>query len=373
MVLLALSLSSAVLLGLALLGYHLKGRWPNEISPKTWSGSAFVPLQGRGRPEGDALHLDFKKRALLLLGGLSLNAQAYPFISLDFEPWPPGMKAYAVWRTSGQPRLLHMLQLPWGTQFIRVAAHPRWEGRITDIGLFFRGEGKATLRIHRLSLIPLAPSALLKGIWSEWTAFEGLNPRSVNFVVGGVRHPIVSPVVAAAAWVGTTWLLSLFLVFIRRMPWEPALFSLAFLLGWLALDARWQWDLLRQLHETHDRFAGEEPRALSQQDARLLAFMEEVKAKLPSTPQRIFLVTSDPQGKDRYARLRAFYHLLPHNVYYHLDAPPAPEWTRPGDYILILGRMPGVRHEQGVLRWDHEEIPVEPVLTSSLGQLYRVR
>ena len=108
-------------------------------------------------------------------------------------------------------------------------------------------------------------------------------------------------------------------------------------------------------------------------DEHLLRHSQELKASvLPKTPQRIFIV-HDSKGH-QYRRLRLQYHLLPHNVYNYWRTPEA-RFVREGDYIILLERVPGVRHshDQELLLVDGgNDIPAKQVYQSPMLTVFRV-
>jgi hypothetical protein len=122
--------------------------------------------------------------------------------------------------------------------------------------------------------------------------------------------------------------------------------------AWLVSDARWTWNLARQVDATATRYAGKGTRAkhLAALDGQLFAFVEQVRSILPAAPARVFVVADEP-----YLRNRAAYHLYPHNVYAEprANAMPQAGWLRPGDWLLVYQRH-GVQYDAaaGKLRWD---------------------
>ena len=145
-------------------------------------------------------------------------------------------------------------------------------------------------------------------------AFEAWNGASINTIVGGadlqeLPLPVLlgvavvlaaAPLVAIARW---------------RPQWIgaalPLALALMFVVAWLLLDARWQWNLARQVAATARTYGGKDWREkhLAAEDGPLFEFIEKVRAKLPPTPVRVFMVADA-----HYFRGRGAYHLYPHNV-----------------------------------------------------------
>jgi hypothetical protein len=231
-----------------------------------------------------------------------------------------------------------------------------------------------------LKLKAATPSVaeLLSRLWQEWITAEGWHIYSVNFVVGGPRLALVLPALAVGAWMSLSCLLYAGLTLVRRWPWRMQPFAVFFLVGWLALDARWQWDLWQQLQATYAHFAGKnwQERKLSDRDGELYQFIQDVKQKLPHKPVRVFVASADLQGDSRFNCLRAQYHLAPHNAYACLEQPPASGTAHPGDYLLILQPAANISYssEEKVLHWDQNEtLAVEPIHIAEAGVLFRVR
>ena len=157
-----------------------------------------------------------------------------------------------------------------------------------------------------------------------------------------------------------------------RDRWWP---YLAFvLLGWLALDLRWQWDLSRRLEKTASRFADKagDERLLAGLDGELYRFLREVRRQLPEKPVKLYIVSADPGD---FPSGRARYHLLPHNGYMKFFQPPVPGVAHPGEYVLILSPLPGTRYdrERRLLEWSGGHLPAELIHAGAPGALFRVR
>ena len=187
---------------------------------------------------------------------------------------------------------------------------------------------------------------------------------------------------------GLAAVLYLLLASRRGTRLDPRILLALFLAGWLALDARWQLDLWRQLQITRTRYAGQSSieKRRGSEDAKLFRFVQEVKKRLPNEPQTIYLLTRDPEASDRYLQLRARYHLLPHNVCTYYSHPPR-DVLHEGAYFLVFNPRPDLRFDEsshtlrGTARGagpadDGEEMAgpsVERLLAMKLGALYRRR
>ena len=149
--------------------------------------------------------------------------------------------------------------------------------------------------------------------------------------------------------------------------------ALLFMASWLLLDAQWSANLFRQLRETRAQYAGKDwrERHLAAEDAPLFAFIEKVRAKLPATPVRVFVVADAP-----YFRGRGAYHLYPHNVLFDpfRNSLPNPASLHSGDYLLVYQRR-GLQYnaEEKKLKLDQgEPIGAEAVLVEPGAALLKV-
>ena len=303
----------------------------------------------------------------------------YRRLSWQVEDRPAGSELWLVWTTLADPQTPQQKMLPAAPTsegVLELSAEPRWQGRVVAIGLAVRGSLSQPLVIRRLELRPVVPTtgALLGSMVEDWTTFEDWSQRSINYVSGAPLNALFPPVVMVALGVGFSAVLYALFNPPRRTPaaWLP--YAALFLLGWLMLDLRWQWDLGQRLAQTARDFAGksEEDRRLAALDGEFYRFLREVRQRLPETPKRLFIVSADPAG---FWAGRARYHLLPHNGYAGFAHLPSPDQARGGDYVLILAPLATVDYdaEQRVLRGEGVQLPAEMVHFAAPGALFRLR
>ncbi|MBL8250493.1 MAG: hypothetical protein JNK31_02365 [Candidatus Competibacter sp.] len=308
-----------------------------------------------------------------------VRASVYRRLIWRAEDVEPGHDLRLMWTTLAEPRTVREKRLPLTEPnggAVDLRSEPDWRGRIAVLGLVARGPLERPLVIRRLKLQApeLGVAELARLAFEEWTAFEDWSQRSINYAAGAPLDALFPPVLLAALWVGFSAALYAVFVPFRRAGggWRP---YLAFLLvGWLALDARWQWDLNRRLERTESRFAGKEgdERLLAGLDGELYRFLLDVRRQLPEKPVKLYIVSADPGD---FQSGRARYHLLPHSGYMKFSQPPAPGVAHPGDYVLILSPLAGVRYdrERRLLEWTGGNLPVDLVHSGALGALLRVR
>jgi hypothetical protein len=229
--------------------------------------------------------------------------------------------------------------------------------------------------VLRATAKPMGALDLLRDRAGEWLAFEPWTGTSINVVAGGagIQDLPLPPFLATAALLAI--LASLLLL--RRSPrkWAfPLAIGAVFAAAWTVSDLRWQWNLARQVIETRAQYGGKDWRGkhLAAEDGQLFAFIESVRAKLPATPARVFIV-----AEAHYFRDRGAFHLYPHNVYFdpYQDTLPPATALRPGDFLVVYHRR-GVQYDaaQQRLRFaDGSSVGAEMILADRGAALLQIR
>ena len=157
------------------------------------------------------------------------------------------------------------------------------------------------------------------------------------------------------------------------MPALSLVLLVVFFGAWAILDARWTWNLARQVAATISEYGGKDldARHLASSDGAVYAFVQKARAAMPRDRVRVFVA-----GDVAYLRGRAAYHLYPHNVYNepeHGAIPPAAA-MRPGDWIVVLQKK-GVQYDRTnrSLRWEgSQSVAADLVLFEGGYALLRV-
>lgn len=377
--------SFAVALVALLIGYLalvVPGAWFASVNSKSYDARTLAVAQGTGTLDGDALvvaPIDASGTVIVSIS-VGLRSSDYPGIAWHVSALPEGTAARLLWRSEYKPGRTFTMAIPIeaGRLSPVVARHdPNWIGPVSGIALALKLPGREPVRILGVTAETLTAGALVKSRVRDWTAFEGWSGTSINTVMGGADQqelPLtlllgLSAVLAAAAAVALAW---------WRPQWVgpglPAALALMFAAAWLVLDARWQWNLARQVRVTAGQYAGKDWRDkhLAAEDGPLFAFIEKVRAKLPATPSRVFMVADA-----HYFRGRGAYHLYPHNVYFdpwRNSIPPSSAF-RPGDHLVVFQRR-GVQFDPARqrLRWDGgPPVEAELLLVESDAALFRIR
>jgi len=207
-----------------------------------------------------------------------------------------------------------------------------------------------------------------------WQAREDWSGRSINFWRGGASDAALGLVPLVAIWVGVASALQALLA--RRASGSRSALPYALLLlaGWLALDLHWQEELWQRLRATEARYQGldAEARALAGPDGAEVRFLAQVRAALPETPVRLFILSASPEGS---RGLRARYHLMPHNSLVGLSTLPSPDQYRAGDYLLVLMPMRGIGYDRAaavLLTPEGARLPAKPILSERRGALFQL-
>lgn len=367
---------------LILVLFYRAGGLATVAPPIVLAGDALQLASGEGgqTPAG----LEIRKAGAQQLSSVQgsarmVRASIYRRVSWQVEGLEPGQRLRLIWSTLAEPETAREVVLPTdgaASGVFDLTTQPGWRGRIAVVGLVAQGALNRPLVVRRLELAPklLGVTELARMALTEWTAFEDWSQRSINFTAGAPLDALFPPVLIVALWTGFSMI---FLALFGSAPraigaWKS--YAALFLLGWLVLDVRWQWDLKQRLAQTETRFAGKtgDERMLASVENEFYRFLLEVRERLPKEPvRRLFIVSTTPGG---YWAGRARYHLLPHNGYMGFLQPPAIGAARPGDYILILSPLPGVSYdrERRMLTWAGGQLPTERLYAAELGAVLRV-
>jgi hypothetical protein len=368
-----------------LLGYlalAAPGPWFGAPQSLQWKARELTVTRGTAQPTPGGLVVsapDATRTAVISLN-TSFRARDYPVIGWDAAGMPDSVEATMLWYSDVDTSRVfkRALTVEAGRLMPAALAQERgWIGRIGGLALVLQGGFAEPIVLHGATAKPMSATQVLGDRIREWLAFEPWNGASINGLTGGADAqdlplPAFLAAVAGLAALGYAGL----------ARWKPLMFgpvlgagvAVMFVIAWLAMDARWQWNLLRQAGTTFAQYAGKswQDRHLAAEDGPLFAFIEKVRAKLPAPPARVFMVAAAHYFRDRGA-----YHLYPYNVYFDpwSDTVPPPSAIRPGDYIVVYQRK-GMQYDasQQRLRWDdHAPVAVELLLVDMGAALFRVR
>lgn len=222
---------------------------------------------------------------------------------------------------------------------------------------------------------PLVVEAPMRPMVEDWLKLEPWSGRSINFHAGiQSRNQRLTPVSLIALWVALSGMLWVLANHRRSARHIMGGLALLFLLGWLALDLRWQRQLASRLVETHARY-GHLPiteRPGAGPDAQIAQAVNRARQTLLSQPTRLLILSKDPNG---YVTQRTRYHFLTNRVY-ATDRLPPPKRFHEGDHILVMAQPGMARYDplQGRLLNNKAAVAVEFLgQIPDLGTLYRVK
>jgi hypothetical protein len=366
----------------AYLAMTIPGAWFSAARTKDFDAKALAVAVGNGSIDGDALVVapaDASGTIIVTLA-VSVSAGDYSGVAWRVSGLPPGTEARLLWRSEFKKGRTFTLAIPTeGDRLAPVvtARDPNWIGPLNGIALALRLLVSEPVSVAGVALDPMTLRSQVAGRVRDWSTFEAWNGASINTVVGGADlQELPLPVLLALAAIFAT---ATTVALARWRPhWIgaglPLALALMFVTAWLLLDARFQWNLARQVVVTARTYAGKDwhEKHVAAEDGPLFEFIEKVRAKLPPPPARVFMV-----AEAHYFRGRGAYHLYPYNVYFNpwTNMIPPASAMRSGDYIVVYQRR-GIQYDnaQGMLRWDGgPPIAAEPLVVEPGAALFRIR
>jgi hypothetical protein len=357
--LLTLTLAVAATL-LAYLAFAVPASWFPSSPVKQWGVRDLTLPRGTGSVVNNELVVTGADTAgqVYVSVNTDLRARDYATIAWDVHNVPADADVHFLWRTDYAPKKIFSVPvsvvagrlLP-----VTLANDAGWLGRVTGIGLAVRGPFVQPFGIAGAAAKPSGALGILKDRADEWLALERWSGTSINSIAGGDEvQSLPLPLLLAIAFA-----LAATVVLLRRRfrPSAGAIdagtaIAIMFAASWLVLDARWTWNLARQVQQTIAQYGGKDWRGkhLAAEDGALFEFVEKARAEMPAAPARVFVASEAD-----YFRERAAFHLYPHNVYAEPrrnDLPPS-DRVKAGDWMLVYQRR-GVQFDPaaGRLRWD---------------------
>ncbi len=346
---LALFAAALVICMIAYLAFAVPGPWFPRASPVKWPAANVALTRGTGNLAGGVLVItgvDAAETALISLT-TDIRSMDYRALQWDAADVPPNADVRMLWRSDyAQQKMNSVPVTVVGGRLapVTLAGEPAWVGRISGIALVIHAPLTQPILFRGATAKPLGVLDVLRDRAREWLAFERWNGVSINVVPGGagIQDLPLPPLLAVAVLLAT--LMSLLrLRFTPRFGALPLAIGAIFTAAWFVADMRWQATLVRQVLATSEQYGGRDwrDRHLAAEDGVLFQFIENVRAKLPATPTRVFMI-----AEANYFRDRGAYHLYPHNVYFdpYQDTLPPAGVYRPGDYLVVFQRR-GIQYD----------------------------
>ena len=378
----AVFLASAALCTLGYLALAAPGSWFGAARTLHWSTKELAVTHGSAlrTREGLVITAPDAMRTVVIAVNTSFRSRDYALIAWDAAGVPDDVQATLVWSSDYVPSrmLRRTLTVEAGRITPAFVAEDRdWLGGISGLALVLQGSFSEPIVIRGAAAKPMSAGQVLGDRLEEWLAFEQWNGNSINMLTGGADTqdlPLPALLAAIAAMAALAYAGFARWKFHFSGPVLGAGVAALFVIAWVVIDARWQWNLLRQAQVTQAQYAGKSwrDRHLAAEDGPVFAFIEKVRAKLPAPPARVFMVADAHYFRDRGA-----YHLYPYNVYFDpwTNSMPPASAVRSGDYLVVYQRR-GVQYDasQQRLRWeDSAPIDAELLLFDSGAALFRIR
>ncbi|KAA6186093.1 hypothetical protein F2Q65_06965 [Thiohalocapsa marina] len=358
----------------------------------SWTGSTMGVPRGVSAPSGSAIEirLDASGKAIVRMPSAGFVASDYGFLQLRVSDFRKLKGAALIWQTATpksplfregkQPRSpLRQASLPldsWADVTLNLGAFAAWRDTVTLLGLALQGAPNQRVVIEELRLMPATPAVAAQSLLARWGERTPWTQSSINAYPGRLPGALLAfrvPVVVLFLAMALGCYLLIWSVLRHRIQFDWRVAGGIFLLGWVALDAPWQWSLWRQLAETRADFAGQSnhQKSLNAPDGPVYRLIDRIRPQIGDPPARVFVATSS-----EYLGLRAAYHLYPHNPYWARSRKemPAADAVRAGDFVLLL-QSQQVRFDAtaGELLWGRRQrVEAKPVHIDALGQLYQV-
>jgi hypothetical protein len=345
------SLGGLLVLVCGLVLYDRMAGTPNRPTIDLTSND-LLPMspQGRTTAEGvEVLSLGPGDQAMLLAAMRGIPADRYARIRWDIRGLSPDQDVALVWTSSTEPEQNQSLSpTPAERKSARLdlSQESGWAGRILALGISIGGPSNQPIVVKRLTLLPQPPTwrETLEGQLRNWQRLGPWRHNSINLHQGAAAT-LLTPVATVAIWIALTAIIYLLISRRSAAPATVKAFAALVLIGWLVLDAHWQWELVGRLSSTYARYGALEPseRPGVAPDKEVSDAARSIREHLAPAPARVFLVSADPQG---YSTARLGYHLLPHRVYRGLTKIPSPKQAHPGDYVFLSLPTREVRYDR---------------------------
>ncbi len=352
--------------------------------PMAIPGKAMQAVVGGGEVRGERLamtanHPDGTQFTAVAVWRGRFQAADYPLLRYQIDGSFPDTALTLIWRTSSNPQQLYHADMHAKDStalWLYLAGHPDWQGTVEELGVYvFASSAGQVASIDHMTLEPLTWRGVLASQWFNWTSYRGWSAQSINLLYGTADRDAPSPVLVGAAWSALAIAL-LLIAALCGVAWQPGALAAVLLLPWISLDMLWQQELMSQLGQTRQQFAGKtaEQKHLAAVDAYIYRYVMRLKKEvLPDEPARIAILHSS--NNHNFDRLKAQYYLLPHNVYNFGRFPPK-EGMDSIDFLLVLGDVAGLEFQpqSNTLVWKlgDRSLAVERVDRDSMGGLYRV-
>ena len=211
------------------------------------------------------------------------------------------------WRQESAPEQVQMVPIdPFGNSSIYLANHPKWRGRLTEIGLVFYTNGDDVYSVQQLELQTWSAADLFEIIEDDWMTYDPISQEYINHIERSRAHQFFS-FSAAVSLVFMIFLISfLLLALTKRISARHLLLSVTATAAalWLISDTVWL-----KARSQQAALLLEQDNSTIDEDFLFERIADSVKRSLPADEQEI-LVIAQTRGM-WFEASKLNYHLLP--------------------------------------------------------------
>ena len=370
-----IALATSVVLSAAVyIAFAAKGGWLEKRAPIEFSLADVALVRGKMTQRG-ALTVPIADADGLLILRLSeklIDTSSYPTLRIAALSDAPPVAARLLWRHSGGSDRTSTMSIEWqgdGLERISLIGNGEWSGKVAGLALAFKLKPNTGLVFQSATLLPDTGRSIIAQVISEWLDPERWNMRSVNYIFGAAPNPRITmlpAIVFVAALAGV-----IYIALARRKGLAASVaVGVGLAVGaWMVVDAKWQFNLLANLYETNETYAGKtlDEKHKAAEDAMIYLLAQNIRRALPSDTTKVTLV-SDFAGSELFlGRLR--YYLFPlwlNDRLDQLDQHAVLAIVKPAHLVRDVAA--------GTLTWaDGRSSPIEMLSNEPSLQLIRLR
>ena len=302
-----------------------RGGWFADTQAKKLNLDEAAVIVGESKRRGALWAPTADARGILIvrLSDRTVDTALFPTLRLAALADTQPMDAKILWRRVDGPMTTFVKTFPWrgdGVERVVLATDPEWHGGVAGLALALRMQPRAGLLLGSATLLPETGRSILSQLAGEWLDVEPWGEYSVNYLFGGAPNPRVPMLLATFAVFALAFGVYAWLA--RREGLSPSVWvGVAFAVAaWIAVDARWQFNLLSNLRATAQKYAGKtmDEKHRAAEDSKIYLVAEAIRRGLPEGVTKVTLVSDLGDTELFVGKLR--YYLFP----LYLQAKPDP-------------------------------------------------
>jgi hypothetical protein len=312
---LALTASIVVLVGAYLFWAASDGVFAGT-APLEFKPDDAVVIRGESLQRGSlwAPTADADGVLIIRLTDRTIDTALFPTLHIAALADTPPIAARLLWRQAEGARTTFAKTIAWrssGQERVALAGDSQWGGQVAGLALAFKLQPKAAVLFRSATLQPDTGLSVFSQIAGEWLDREPWGQYSVNYLYGGAPNPRLPMVPAVFVVAAIAFLIYRLLA--KRKGFAPSLaVGVIFAIGaWVAVDARWQYNLLSNLYVTAEKYAGKsiDEKHRAAEDGNIYRVAETIRKGLPAGVTKVTLVSDLADSELFLGKLR--YYLLP--------------------------------------------------------------